>query len=775
MNSHSKSLVAGAVASTLALAWTSAFANSIVRGVVAGAYFTPPVISDSPTLAKPGNTVASTYAGAKVCFDVNNNGVCDAGEPYATTAADGSFLLASVAGGPLVAEIPTTATNGGNPVTSRNVFRAAQAQVAASTINPILPANVAVTPISTEIARSMDANGLTFAAARDQLAQRLNVSSADALLAPGKVLDASELPAILQETVVDASRFELAAKFVDRADPSYKLQGFFDCGTSIGTDPGGGTLACPASELTALQIKDAQQAAMNLEGIPRYDHVFILMLENKATSTIKGSAYAPHINALLNANNQFTSYFATGNPSEPNYTALGGADDFGITDDNQWNENATGANAVQDLVIPTSAVPGLAASPFTNPYSVSGGAVHNIVGHANLFNALTSKGLNWRTYAESMNPGQDPRTDSVADPAVVAPDHVYAPGTVATSATSSTFIGTQLGNPALLLPQAAQLYRTKHHPGMAYQNVRSAPEFVFSNRTLGGGQWDAAMATAIANQATTPLKYPVPSTYVIDQFSADLQSGDIGAINFVIPDQCDDMHGITVTGTASSGSTTASDCAGPAANAANYIVRGDNYTQWVVSKIESSAVWNNPYQRVAIVVMFDEGTATAGFNSCCGWNPGSSSVAQPVIVNPDGSVSVDPSIQQSLYTKGNRGHGESVFGVITNQASSPKGIKDNDVYSHFSFVRTLQDMFGLADPGVEGSYMNRSKYTENFIAAHLTVLPEFAGSADRHFDSVRAMNHVWVAPATYTQKQSTDVATAPQTGPDAVQTNIWAL
>ena len=30
------------------------------------------------------------------------------------------------------------------------------------------------------------------------------------------------------------------------------------------------------------------------------------------------------------------------------FLALGGADDFGITDDSQWNCDATGANAVQD-------------------------------------------------------------------------------------------------------------------------------------------------------------------------------------------------------------------------------------------------------------------------------------------------------------------------------------------------------------------------------------------------------------------------------------------
>jgi hypothetical protein len=118
-----------------------------------------------------------------------------------------------------------------------------------------------------------------------------------------------------------------------------------------------------------------------------------------------------------------------------------------------------------------------------------------------------------------------------------------------------------------------------------------------------------------------------------------------------------------------------------------------------------------------------------------------------------------------------------VFFVLNNQPDAPKGTVDSDAYSHFSFVRTLQDMFGLADPAVAGSYMNRSKYTERFIAENIVNLPEYAGSADTHFDAVRPMNHAWVAPATYVQKQSSDIdpATTAQVGPDGSQVNLWSL
>ncbi len=347
------------------------------------------------------------------------------------------------------------------------------------------------------------------------------------------------------------------------------------------------------------------------------------MLENKATLSILHSAYAPKINGYLKTGNQLVSYYATGNPSEPNYTALGGADDWGITDDNQWNCGATGANVVQDLPTPDASQPGLAKSPFTATCAQA--TNHNIVGRPNLFNAITSVGLTWRTYSESMNPGQDFRTDSVADAAVTAQDNVYAPGTLAGNATA-------IGNAALTLPMPAGLYKTKHHPGMAYQNVRSAPEWKYSNRTMGDGQWDANLKNS--------TDYVIPANYDYDQLGTDLASGNVGNLNFLVPDQCDDMHSISVTGTVPGGAAgTASDCTGvannvPTATGGAIITRGDNYVDFTVKRIQASPLWQNPQKRVAIVLMFDEGNATFNakspsvMNSCCGWSPANNTDCQ---------------------------------------------------------------------------------------------------------------------------------------------------
>ena len=732
---------------------TPAQSNVTLNGVVSASGFVAGSAND-PTIK------AGYYQGAMVCVDANNNGKCDASENPVSTDSNGKFSISVPAAAALIADIGTTATNTatGQKVATRNVFRAMIDQV-----NEQASGTIVLSPLSSEVVRLTEANSSTYATEKQNLATRIGVPVTSVLSDINSATGTAQ-SAMLAEANALSNRFAYAITKLDRGDL------YPDALAVPGGDPRLKGLsnvtaltANTADTRTPITFQQAQQAAFNVEGVPRYDNIFIVMLENKATSSILNSPFAPKINGYLSAGNQLTNYYATGNPSEPNYTALGGADDFGITDDSQWNCDATGANAVQDLPVPDKNQPGLASSPFATTCTQAAAVSHNIVNRPNLFNALTSAGLTWRTYSESMNPGQDFRTDSVADAAVSAPDHVYAAGTVG----GNTSV---IGNAQLNLPLPANLYRTKHHPGMAYQNVRSAPEWKYSNRTLGGGQWDNALKNSTA--------YAIPAGYNFDQFSTDLAAGTVGNINFLMPDQCDDMHGISVKGTLNGVSTTASDCSSvannvPTATGGAIITRGDNYVDYIVKKIQASPLWNNPQKRVAIVLMFDEGNATSGLNSCCGWNVANSTVANPLKQNADGTWSPDKSVNN--YTQGNRGHGQSVFGILTNQANAPKGIVDNDAYSHFSFVRTLQDMFQLADPANDASYMNRSKYTEKFISANILNLPEYAGSADTHFDSVRPINHAFVSPATYTQKQSADVSTPPQTGPDKTQISVWAV
>ena len=105
-----------------------------------------------------------------------------------------------------------------------------------------------ITPLSTEVARAVENDGVTYTQAVANLAQRIGVSAADVLKAPTKITNTTELPAILKESVVDAGRFELAAKFVDRGDTVGELRGNFDCPNVASFDAANAD-ACAGSDL----------------------------------------------------------------------------------------------------------------------------------------------------------------------------------------------------------------------------------------------------------------------------------------------------------------------------------------------------------------------------------------------------------------------------------------------------------------------------------------------------------------------------------------------
>lgn len=68
--------------------------------------------------------------------------------------------------------------------------------------------------------------------------------------------------------------------------------------------------------------------------IPRYDHVVVVVMENKSISSIVGNTVdAPYINSLLSSSVNFTQSYAVTHPSEPNYLALFSGSTQGITDD----------------------------------------------------------------------------------------------------------------------------------------------------------------------------------------------------------------------------------------------------------------------------------------------------------------------------------------------------------------------------------------------------------------------------------------------------------
>ena len=164
-----------------------------------------------------------------MCADLNDNAVCDPSEPSAITDVAGQFFLRAPAAS-LVADVMTTSLNNGQPVDSHVVFRAPVDAIAGDVGQPAKASTVVIGPLSTEIARMMAADGLTYAQAKQNLGLRLGAPASQVVTDLNKLADSATRRALVAESVVLTNRFALAAKMVDRGDISP---------AALGVDPNG--------------------------------------------------------------------------------------------------------------------------------------------------------------------------------------------------------------------------------------------------------------------------------------------------------------------------------------------------------------------------------------------------------------------------------------------------------------------------------------------------------------------------------------------------------
>ena len=147
----------------------------------------------------------------------------------------------------------------------------------------------------------------------------------------------------------------------------------------------------------------------------------------------------------------------------------------------------------------------------------------------------------------------------------------------------------------------------------------------------------------------------------LDRFKDDLAGASLPNFSFVIPDQCDDMHGIDA------GPNVPQDC--ESANRQARIARGDAFVKQLMNEIQSSPTWKSATNNVAVVITFDENDDEArasGAQGCCGSDPAK---------------------------KANGGGGLIPTIVITNHG--PRGVIDATPYNHYSLLRTIEDAFGI--------------------------------------------------------------------------------
>jgi hypothetical protein len=333
--------------------------------------------------------------------------------------------------------------------------------------------------------------------------------------------------------------------------------------------------------LAALALLTASSAAAAptkplIEGVPRYDHILVIVDENKDYEQILDPAAAPAIAKLAATYGNATKFYAEVHPSEANYVALLGGDTFGIHDDDAFYCKAGSTRPQCDG----------AQAP---------GYVDHTVKAAHLGDQLRDAGLTWKGYYESL-----PAPGSMD---VIASDPRYDNGTRKTA-----------------------LYASKHSGFMNFADVQADPRR--AERIVG-----------------------------FDALERDLASGAVPNFALIVPNQCNDMHGLH-------GPSVPADCDGD--NKAALIRRGDGAVADLVRRIQASPIWSEP-GNVAIVITFDEGAGKTR-EGCCGVTPGAAS---------------------------NFGGGHIPTLVIANHGV--RGVEDDTPYSHYSLLRTIEDAFGLRD------------------------------------------------------------------------------
>ena len=69
----------------------------------------------------------------------------------------------------------------------------------------------------------------------------------------------------------------------------------------------------------------------------QFDHIYLIMMENKESTQIIGSGHAPYINSLIQQYGVAKNYTGVTHPSQPNYLALWAGSTFGVSDDSIHN------------------------------------------------------------------------------------------------------------------------------------------------------------------------------------------------------------------------------------------------------------------------------------------------------------------------------------------------------------------------------------------------------------------------------------------------------
>lgn len=334
---------------------------------------------------------------------------------------------------------------------------------------------------------------------------------------------------------------------------------------------------------TTTQQPSVAKATQRSRAMPLYDHIFVIVMENKGFGQImQHPEWAPVLHKLADEYGQATQFYGEVHPSEANYIAMLGGDTFGIHDDDAYFCKPHMRNV------------------FCKDSDEPDYANHSISARS-LMDQLRDKGLTWKVYMQDI-----PGAGSLVP---VWPTKDYPVKGLANG-----------------------LYAAKHNGFVNFERVHDAP-----------------------------LPWRMQHMVGFTQLDHDLAEDALPNYAHIIPNQCNEMHGL-----AAADADVPPDCSYD--NEAGLIQRGDAEIGRLVDKIMQSRMWSAP-GNAAIVITADENDAASRKHDqqgCCGYDPKSAA---------------------------NFGGGRIVTLVITNHG--PRRVVDPTPYNHYSLLRTTEDAFGI--------------------------------------------------------------------------------
>ncbi len=417
----------------------------------------------------------------------------------------------------------------------------------------------------------------------------------------------------------------------------------------------------------ALAIACFAQEGRVPTGIRHLDHVFLIMMENHGYQQVIDNPNEPYLNSLISSGkvNLATNYFAVGHPSLTNYLEIVGGSNFAIRSDNSpaWGSTSCTPNIASGIVnaddgggnapvtVDTGSICPIegsgkdAETPAVDTWNEVAGpfvALADLDGVKSVPAASTigktigdqldDARMRWKSYQENLPLG----TISGVN---------YSNGT-STNLTDFTQLS------PLTSSSVVQLYAVKHNPFAYFKSVQD------------GLDPDNSLKNVVGFDGPRGLY-------------ADLTSGELPELAYIVPNQCDDQHGRSNSdaycafdyGENNSGYTYGTQVGlNP-----GLIQQGDITIERLVTAIHASPAWH--FGHSAIVIVWDENDYSGSTTQLTGLFP--------------------PQNQNRV-----------VLTVDTNYPNR-HGVQSSTYYTSFSLLKSMEAGFHLpclnhaCDPGVQ--------------------------------------------------------------------------